>query len=701
MSRLFPVLPVLLAASLAGADGLMLPVEHDYPHELLRNRVTQARVEMQGVVAVTSVYREFVNEWHRETAAVYSFPLPPEARATEILYWRGEEPLQAVLRVRDQAVNPGTGEGGTAARLNRYLGRNGIRIRIDGIEPHAIQRVQLTYISLCGYISGECRYRYPLDTGEFVTWPLEHLQFSFIVRSNSDIVDFGLPTHPDYRTVSSAPKEVEVTFSRPKSYLNRDLEFYYTVDQAALGVDFHSAANDTSDGHFALFVRPQSRPDEGSVLPRRVLFLLSNSGRMFGATLDQSIRAISRSLEQLRPEDRFNILLFNNQVTSWKPAPVPADGLNVAAAVDFLMTVETAAGSRLDRGLKRCLSQISNDDFSNAVLVFTDGRSPLDPREIESLNEHRAAIFPIGIGPDLDRARLEMTAALNYGFVTYIDENTRLEETMAGVLERISNPVLKNTVMEHGRADLYEILPQKIPDTYSGSFFFVTGRYKTPGPSSFSLAGYSTEGLVTFDFTLDFSGKRGFPFVEQLWAKEFIDTLEREIAVYGETPELRNRVIELSLAYNIRSRYTAYVAVAEEFAGDEPPGADGDPGEGGDDGDDGDDHTMTAVSVFEERERSLPTSAILGNYPNPFNSWTRILCFIHEGDAHAAKVLRIYNLSGQLVAVIDVSHLSPGMHEVSLESGELHGAPLASGLYIVQFKVRNTTRGALRINLVR
>ena len=276
-----------------------------------------------------------------------------------------------------------------------------------------------------------------------------------------------------------------------------------------MGVDFYSAANDTSDGHFALFLRPENHPGEGRVLPRQVLFLLANSTRMFGAKLDQSIRAIARALEQLGPEDRFNILLFNNRVSPWKPIPVAADRAHVAAAVDFLMTVETAVGSRLDDGLKECLSQVSSDDFSNSILVFTDGRSPLDPREIEALNEHRVGIFPIGIGTDLDRARLEMTAALNYGFVTYLDEDSGLEEAMVGVFERISNPIMKNTVMEYGRADLFEILPRKIPDTYSGSYFFTTGRYRTPGPSSFSLAGFSNRRFGDLRFHVGFQRQTG------------------------------------------------------------------------------------------------------------------------------------------------------------------------------------------------
>ena len=327
MLRLFAVIPVVFAVSLAGADGLMIPAEPDYPHDFLRNRMTHVEVEMHGVVAVTSVYQEFVNEWHRETDAVYSFPLPPDARATEILYWRNGKVLEAVLRVRDQAVNPGTGEGGAAALVNRYLGRNGIRLRLDGIAPqgdsaratdlHWALRLQARRVSGC--------YRYPLDTSDFVKRPLDHLQFNFVVRSNSNIVDFGLPTHPEYRIVYSAPKELEIEFSQSKSYINRDLEFFYTVEQNALGVDFYSAANDTSDGHFALFLRPENLPGGGRVLPRQVLFLLANSTRMFGAKLDQSIRAIARALEQLGPEDRFNILLFNNQVSPWKPIPVAAD----------------------------------------------------------------------------------------------------------------------------------------------------------------------------------------------------------------------------------------------------------------------------------------------------------------------------------------------------------------------------------------
>ena len=66
---------VLIAIfSFANADGLMLPVDEDYPKDLLKNRMTHVTVEINGIVAETKVYQEFINEWHHPVDAVYSFP---------------------------------------------------------------------------------------------------------------------------------------------------------------------------------------------------------------------------------------------------------------------------------------------------------------------------------------------------------------------------------------------------------------------------------------------------------------------------------------------------------------------------------------------------------------------------------------------------------------------------------------------------
>jgi len=669
---------VLLWAGMLCADGLMMPTDENYPKDFLRNRLTQVMVDIHGLVAETYVYQEFVNEWTDSTDVVYSFPLPVDARATRFLYWYEDKVYQAVLKVREQAVNPGTGEGGVAALVNQYIGSNGIKILLKGIKPGAVQRVQLRYISRLDYYRGKCTYNHPLGTGDFVTWPLDQLEVEIHIDSNSPITEFDIPTHPDFRISQSQSRHLELKLSQPKAYINNNLKFYYKVEQAELGVDFFSVANDSCDGHFGLFIRPQAEVPPDSLLPRRILFLVSLSSRMFGYKLSQSIACISEALDDLNMNDRFNLLCYRYNASTWKNQPVAPTTANISEAKSYLSGLSTGSGSMLDEGLKLCLNQIQDDNYNNAILVFTGGYDVVDPREIESLNTHKTGIFPIGIGDQPNVARLEMLANLNYGFVTYLNEEKNLAAGMQRVFSQISQPVLKDVSIEYGQASLSQILPQTIPSTYAGSCFFTCGRYANPGISAMSIAGYSAGGPRAYDFLLDFSVQQDtVKFVETLWAKQMIDALEWEIEIYGETPELKQQLIDLSLLYNIRCRYTAYIA-------------------------DYDNEYDGTATVDQIRQNTVvPISFIAGNYPNPFNSMTTLRIYISTEGPGGLKLIKIYNMLGQLVAVIDISALSSGWHEVLFDVNQAFRKNLPSGIYFVQMQSHNRITSTIKINYLK
>ena len=105
--------------------------------------MTHVSVQINGLVAETAVYQEFENEWDRPVYAVYSFPLPADARATQFLYWANDKVYKAVLRVQEQATNPGTGGGGIIAEVNKYIGQNGIRIALKNVPAGGVQKVKL------------------------------------------------------------------------------------------------------------------------------------------------------------------------------------------------------------------------------------------------------------------------------------------------------------------------------------------------------------------------------------------------------------------------------------------------------------------------------------------------------------------------------------------------------------------------------
>ncbi|MBN2000890.1 VWA domain-containing protein, partial [candidate division KSB1 bacterium] len=645
------------------ADGLLVPVDERYPKDFLRNRLTRVDVTFHGPLAETSVYQEFINEWHEPVDAVYSFPLPFDARAVNFLYWRNDSTFQAVLRVREQAVNPGTGEGGIIAKVNKYIGSNGLRIKLLNIAPGTLQKVQLFYISHCEYYNGQHRYTYPLETADFVKHPLDHLQFTFRINSSSPVIDYDIPDF-DYNVLTTDDSEAQlaVSMNKSKAFLNRDLLFWFKTRQDQLGIDFFSVANDSTDGHFVLYVRPQNEAGDDQVLSKRIIFVLSTSSMMSGYRLSAAVKAIGTSLDLLNDKDYFNIISYSSVYKRWQDAPMLATPKNVTSAKEFLDNAAPGGGSNMADAIKSALVQINDNKYFNAIVTFADGWSSLDPEEIEALNHYNCGIFPIGIGDDLNYARLELLAGLNYGFVTYFDDDDNLLTGMEEVISQISRPILKDVIMEYGLVKPTQLLPKKIPATCAGRYFFTTGRYQSTGESSLTLGGQSIAGPAVYAFRLNYStSTEGNKFVESVWAKEKIDELERKIFIYGETSASRDSLIDLSLTYNIRCRYTAYVA----------------------------DYKNEYTSVNTDRKTiSIPRSYIVGNYPNPFNPATTIKVVLGPGSEKIkVKLLRIYNALGQLVAVFDLSFLGAGEHLILFNGVDYAGRVLPSGVYIAQLQV--------------
>jgi hypothetical protein len=100
----------------------------------------------------------------------------------------------------------------------------------------------------------------------------------------------------------------------------------------------------------------------------------------------------------------------------------------------------------------------------------------------------------------------------------------------------------------------------------------------------------------------------------------------------------------------------------------------------------------TESFVKEEASRllNLPTQAALyQNYPNPFNPST----IIRYDIADAGKVnLRIYDVSGALVRVLERSHHDAGRYEIGWSGENESGQKVSSGVYFYQLRVEGFTQ---------
>jgi Ca-activated chloride channel family protein len=554
---------VLLAAcisTISFADGLMRPSNKEYPNNFLRHRMTKVDVSITGQIAQTTVYQEFVNEWNKATDVVYSFPLPPDARATALYFWSNDTMYRAVLKVKEQAINPGTGEGGIDAQVNSYLGPNAIRMMIPNVPAGEIQRVQLEYISLCSFHQGITEYRYPLNTSDFVLYPVETFLLNITVSSFQPIVAASL--QPTLGAISNQndTKHLRLSADKSKLYLNSDILFSYNSTHDSLKTEFYAVDNDTMDGHFVMVMKSPSGGLGNDVFKKNIVFVIDRSSDMFGATLFEAKSAIGECVKKLNADDSFNIITFDYSVANWKPKLVKATQTAKDSAVQYLSGISFSFGSALQSAVQGAIDQFSSDTNHNIIVLFSDGKAVANPELIRTYNTKKAAIMTIAGAATAGRQRLEMISYLNYGIPAFISQNEILKDRVLGIFDLINLPVLKDVHYEIG-TNVHSILPAIAPSLYKGSLLYFTGRYKNPGNSIFSMAGYSPSGPMFYDIPLAFpSDTIKNKFAEIFWAKEKIDEIERRIAVYGENDSLKKADIALSLGYGIRCKYTSYNA---------------------------------------------------------------------------------------------------------------------------------------------
>lgn len=93
----------------------------------------------------------------------------------------------------------------------------------------------------------------------------------------------------------------------------------------------------------------------------------------------------------------------------------------------------------------------------------------------------------------------------------------------------------------------------------------------------------------------------------------------------------------------------------------------------------------TPTSVEATQDGPTPTaSALLGNYPNPFNPATVIRFQLEAG---GMADLSVYDVRGALVAHLVRQELDQGVHEVRWNGHDQAGRPAASGVYFARLRV--------------
>jgi Ca-activated chloride channel family protein len=109
--------------------------------------------------------------------------------------------------------------------------------------------------------------------------------------------------------------------------------------------------------------------------------------------------------------------------------------------------------------------------------------------------------------------------------------------------------------------------PYPLPDLFAGTQLVLVGRYRQGGFTTVILEGQVNDRLQRFAYEdLHFRDEGGQSFIPRLWATRKIGYLLSQIRLHGESRELVDEIVSLSVRYGIITPYTSFLVEETERA---------------------------------------------------------------------------------------------------------------------------------------
>jgi Ca-activated chloride channel family protein len=586
---------LVVGPSLAWADGLIVihqpppnsapPGHFSFaPLEVSYHRVS---VEVNDLVATTSVDQEFYNPNSARLEGTYLFPLPDGAHIDRFsMDVNGREtPAELLDADRAKSIYETIVRQSRDPALLEYVGKGAFRARVFPIEPNSRKRIKIAYTQLLKSDGGLIEYTYPLNTEKFSAKPLGDVSVKVTVACAEPLKSVYSPSH-NVEIRRDGDRKATAGFEQRNVRPDTDFKLIFSRSKAEVGVDLLTYRNAPDDGYFLLMASPGFGASASTKVQQRdVCFVIDTSGSMAengGKKMEQAKKALSFCLANLNEGDRFEVVRFSTEAEGLFSGLQPATKENVEKAQSFVSGLKPIGGTAIQDALQKALAlRGSGADRPYVIIFLTDGQPTVgetnEDKLVESVakaNSDNTRIFSFGIGTDINTHLLDGIADKTKAFSQYVLPEENIEVKVSGFYTKIKEPVLTNVevAFQGGDVKTTQVYPSALPDLYKGEMLIAFGRYAGKGGAaavkvSGVLNGERREFVTDVRFT-EHDLKNGF--VPRLWATRRVGWLLDEIRLRGESKELKDEVTRLAREHGIVTPYTAYLIMEDERRRDVP-----------------------------------------------------------------------------------------------------------------------------------
>ncbi len=676
MKRSLLIIVLACAAVFLSATGVVVN-RLSTSFEIARLNTCDFEVNVSNQTAQVKVTESFTNTSPWRIMPRLYFPLPRGANPNTLRWNYGDQWHQAYIGGVPQGA-----PGGPTQFPDNFI----VYIQLmpvifdapDSLESGASIIFELSYVQQLNSNFGSFTLNLKNDYQLMQAAPLARQSLNLILQSIEQITAFEILDLDIQTSFTGNTATASYTLLNQPAINNyRCIWQLETGDPTSWGIStmLDEAPDGQAPGFFLYNLTEETIPADSSYILKLNLVIDVSGSMTFEDRLTNAKQAASYVVNNLGPDDYFNIILFDHVTHRLWPSMRINTPANRSLALSFInnYTITSLNGTNLYAGMQQALYQFTPpaQGVKNCIMLLSDGQPNVGVTDtyeiITRVNNHVANyhvdpyIFCFGVGSEVNYQLLNALAQHHMGLSIFL-ESAEINTVIPSFYDVMRNPILQSAAINISPAGgAYEVFPDPVPSIYGGMQYRILGRYYDPQNLLISLEGYHEGKPVSFSYNYQLSpaDSINFGFIPKLWASAKIDKLLIDYyQLSANSPQaiaLRQQIIDLSIQYQVVCVFTSFVI--------DPP-----------------------VENDEELNSPLCPIKQLKNYPNPFNPTTTI-SFEVTSDLYEDAELRIYNIRGQLVFIKKIRINGKGLYEIQWDGKDLQDRAVSSGLYIYTLRM--------------
>ncbi len=384
----------------------------------------------------------------------------------------------------------------------------------------------------------------------------------------------GLPERERIAGADEAPEERLATLAAETS-IGREEELAKATAEAQQRYEFLDDLVDIQistyhppgerEGYFRLRIVPQTGQTI-DVLPKDVTFVIDASRSIAQNQLNHTVQGLSEALRALRPEDRFNIVVFRDTATGLERGFVHATPQEKQAALQFVQNLRSSGRTDIYSAIGPVVERQPREGVPGVVFFISDGQPSsgmLDSRAIINAvtekNTPRNTVLAYGGGSQANQYLLDLLAFRNKGYSHVSPASGAIPDELPQFFNRFSDPILVDCSADYGRIAEENVFPKELPDFFKGQGVTVYGRYDPVENPDFAmrLTGVAGDRRKEVIFRADLGeAQTGDVSIAREWALRKIYYLIGEMTRVGPQPEIVAELDRLHREYGLQTSYS-------------------------------------------------------------------------------------------------------------------------------------------------